>query len=217
MGGQAGTSSLIRNYPGFSRGVSGAHLAFRSFQQAWAFGTEYSFLREVQAPRHRGRAADGLDVRRQRRPQPQRGHRHRRRLPPPRRPRARGLVGPRVYYGAAVSRLRRWRGRTCTSSAGELGRPGGAAPRPLRASGDAARAGPSLAASMSDYLIAQLEATRNVSHPLPARRCRAVAQADGCLGRLTLGEQRGGPGEGEEVPAAAASSCSSARCPARSA
>ena len=49
VGGQAGTSSLIRNYPGFSRGVSGAHLAFRSFQQAWSFGSEYSFLREVQA------------------------------------------------------------------------------------------------------------------------------------------------------------------------
>ena len=29
VGGQAGTSSLIRNYPGFSRGISGAHLAFR--------------------------------------------------------------------------------------------------------------------------------------------------------------------------------------------
>jgi len=41
VGGQAGTSSLIRNYPGFVRGVSGAHLAFRSFQQAWAFGAEF--------------------------------------------------------------------------------------------------------------------------------------------------------------------------------
>ena len=49
VGGQAGTSSLIRNYPGFSRGVSGAHLAFRSFQQAWAFGTEYSFMRPVES------------------------------------------------------------------------------------------------------------------------------------------------------------------------
>ncbi len=38
VGGQAGTSSLIRNYPGFSRGVSGAHLAYRSFHQAWTFG-----------------------------------------------------------------------------------------------------------------------------------------------------------------------------------
>ena len=47
VGGQAGTSSLIRNYPGFSRGVSGAHLAFRSFQQAWSFGAEFLFMREA--------------------------------------------------------------------------------------------------------------------------------------------------------------------------
>src|SRR4029450_12482903 len=47
VGGQAGTSSLIRNYPGFIRGVSGAHLAFRSFQQAWMFGAEFLFFREV--------------------------------------------------------------------------------------------------------------------------------------------------------------------------
>ena len=38
VGGQAGTSSLIRNYPGFSAGISGAKLAFRSFQQAWTSG-----------------------------------------------------------------------------------------------------------------------------------------------------------------------------------
>ena len=47
VGGQAGTSSLIRNYPGFSRGISGAHLAFRAFQQAWSFGAEFTFMREV--------------------------------------------------------------------------------------------------------------------------------------------------------------------------
>jgi thioredoxin reductase (NADPH) len=47
IGGQAGTSSLIRNYPGFARGISGAHLAIRTFQQAWSFGAEFYFLREV--------------------------------------------------------------------------------------------------------------------------------------------------------------------------
>jgi thioredoxin reductase (NADPH) len=47
VGGQAGTSSLIRNYPGFSRGVSGAHLAYRSFQQAWTFGAEFLFFRHA--------------------------------------------------------------------------------------------------------------------------------------------------------------------------
>jgi len=35
FGGQAGTSSLIRNYPGFPHGISGDDLAFRTFEQAW--------------------------------------------------------------------------------------------------------------------------------------------------------------------------------------
>jgi len=40
MGGQAGTSSMIRNYLGFPRGISGAELATRAFEQAILFGTE---------------------------------------------------------------------------------------------------------------------------------------------------------------------------------
>ncbi|MDQ3784661.1 MAG: FAD-dependent oxidoreductase [Actinomycetota bacterium] len=46
VGGQAGTSSLIRNYPGFPQGVSGNKLAFSMFLQAWAFGTRFHFMRE---------------------------------------------------------------------------------------------------------------------------------------------------------------------------
>jgi thioredoxin reductase (NADPH) len=48
LGGQAGSSSLIRNYLGFSRGVSGAELAQRGYQQAWVFGTHFLFMREVE-------------------------------------------------------------------------------------------------------------------------------------------------------------------------
>ena len=47
IGGQAGSSSLIRNYLGFARGVSGAELAQRAFQQAWMFGTRFLLMREV--------------------------------------------------------------------------------------------------------------------------------------------------------------------------
>jgi thioredoxin reductase (NADPH) len=47
VGGQAGSSSLIRNYLGFSRGVSGAALAQRGYQQAWVFGADVLLLREV--------------------------------------------------------------------------------------------------------------------------------------------------------------------------
>jgi thioredoxin reductase (NADPH) len=47
IGGQAGASSLIRNYLGFSRGVSGAELAQRAYQQAWVFGTRFLLARAV--------------------------------------------------------------------------------------------------------------------------------------------------------------------------
>jgi thioredoxin reductase/DNA-binding NarL/FixJ family response regulator len=47
IGGQAGSSSMIRNYLGFARGVSGAELADRAYQQAWAFGTRFLVGTEV--------------------------------------------------------------------------------------------------------------------------------------------------------------------------
>jgi thioredoxin reductase (NADPH) len=47
IGGQASTSSLIRNYLGFPLGVSGADLCNRALDQAWSFGAETSVLREV--------------------------------------------------------------------------------------------------------------------------------------------------------------------------
>jgi thioredoxin reductase (NADPH) len=49
IGGQAGSSSLIRNYLGFSRGVSGAELAQRGYQQAWVFGAHFVLMRDVVA------------------------------------------------------------------------------------------------------------------------------------------------------------------------
>jgi thioredoxin reductase (NADPH) len=44
MGGQAGTSSRIRNFLGFPSGISGGELAQRAFQQAWMFGAEFVFI-----------------------------------------------------------------------------------------------------------------------------------------------------------------------------
>jgi thioredoxin reductase (NADPH) len=48
IGGQAGTSSMIRNYPGFAQGVTGARLAFETYQQAWFFGTTFAFMRQLE-------------------------------------------------------------------------------------------------------------------------------------------------------------------------
>jgi thioredoxin reductase len=56
VGGQAGTSSLIRNFPGFPKGVSGGKLAFAAFQQAWSFGATFHFGRAAV-----GLRADGTD------------------------------------------------------------------------------------------------------------------------------------------------------------
>jgi thioredoxin reductase (NADPH) len=47
IGGQAGTSSMIRNYPGFAQGVTGARLAMAGYQQAWFFGTTFLFMRQL--------------------------------------------------------------------------------------------------------------------------------------------------------------------------
>ncbi|MYM20443.1 FAD-dependent oxidoreductase [Brevibacterium sp. 5221] len=41
IGGQAGTSSMIRNYLGFPHGISGMRLAFRARTQATRFGTRF--------------------------------------------------------------------------------------------------------------------------------------------------------------------------------
>jgi thioredoxin reductase (NADPH) len=54
VGGQAGASMLIRNYLGFPRGISGADLAHRAYEQAWLFGAKYILVREVRTLRPQG-------------------------------------------------------------------------------------------------------------------------------------------------------------------
>jgi len=67
VGGQAGASSLIRNYLGFPRGISGAELAQRAYQQAWLFGAKYALAREVAGLSVRGderivKLSDGREI-----------------------------------------------------------------------------------------------------------------------------------------------------------
>ncbi|MFN8028399.1 MAG: FAD-dependent oxidoreductase [Acidimicrobiia bacterium] len=47
IGGQSTSSSLIRNYLGFPRGVSGRRLAQDAYQQAWVFGAKFVFMHPV--------------------------------------------------------------------------------------------------------------------------------------------------------------------------
>ena len=49
IGGQAGTSSMIRNYLGFHRGISGGELAHRAWQQATLLGAEFIFTNRATA------------------------------------------------------------------------------------------------------------------------------------------------------------------------
>ena len=164
VGGQAGTSSLIRNYPGFSRGVSGAHLAYRSFHQAWVFGAEFLFMRQVErlgvdgnlhtvtmsdGSEVQGRTvvvATGMDYRRLGVAQLE------------------ALVGRGVFYGAAVSEAPSMAGRrACVVGGGNSA--GQAALHIAKYAQHVTLLvrGTTLATSMSEYLITQLAATRNVT------------------------------------------------------
>jgi thioredoxin reductase (NADPH) len=44
IGGQAGTSSRIRNFLGFPAGISGGELAERAYEQAWMLGAEFVLM-----------------------------------------------------------------------------------------------------------------------------------------------------------------------------
>jgi thioredoxin reductase (NADPH) len=47
IGGQATSSSLIRNYLGFPRGVSGGRLAEQAYEQAWVLGASFAFMQRA--------------------------------------------------------------------------------------------------------------------------------------------------------------------------
>lgn len=159
IGGQAGSSSLIRNYLGFSRGVSGAELAQRAYQQAWVFGARFAHTRRVSGMRvvDGGFELDvaGGDVVRARAVVLASGVTYRRLSAPGLQP----FVGASVFYGASSVEARAQSGRDVLVVGG--GNSAGQAAlhlaRYARSVSLVVR-GPSLAASMSRYLIDQLDA-----------------------------------------------------------
>jgi thioredoxin reductase (NADPH) len=67
VGGQAGSSSLIRNYLGFPRGLGGGELAQRAYQQAWLFGAQFRLTHRASAleqrnGRHIVRTDSGAEI-----------------------------------------------------------------------------------------------------------------------------------------------------------
>jgi len=166
IGGQAGSSSLIRNYLGFSRGVSGSELAQRAYQQAWVFGARFAHTRRVTGVRlvdggfELDVAAAGVngaaaDVVRARAVVLASGVTYRRLAAPGLVP----FVGSSVFYGATSVEARAQTGRDVLVVGG--GNSAGQAAlhlaRYARSVSLVVR-GSSLAASMSQYLIDQLDA-----------------------------------------------------------
>ena len=164
IGGQAGTSSMIRNYLGFQRGISGGELAHRAWEQATLLGADFVFTNRVMALTSKdgehvltledgsqvaARAviiATGVTYRRLDIPELDR------------------LVGAGVFYGTA--------GVMAPAVAGEnvsvVGGANSAGQAALHLAKYAAQVtllvrGSSLAAGMSDYLVRQIEATPNVA------------------------------------------------------
>ena len=198
IGGQAGTSSMIRNYLGFPRGIGGGELAHRAWEQAILFGAELVF----------GHRATGLEAR---------GHERLVRLDDGTLLRARAvvvatgvtyrrlgvpalerLVGAGVYYGAA--------GVEAPAAGHEVYVVGGA-----NSAGQAAVhlarfasrvtilvRGDSLEAGMSDYLVRQIAATPAIDVRLGTRVRDGVGEER--LERLVLED---GDGEIHEVAASA--------------
>ena len=196
-GGQAGSSPMIRNYPGFPHGVNGADLTMKSCEQAWLFGAHISFAQRV----------IGLDVRDGARVIRLEGGTEIaarsvviatgvswRRLGVPS---IEAMIGSGVFYGAAAGETKAMVGRRvflvgAGNSAGQtalhLARYAASVTMIVR--------GDDIARSMSDYLVREIEATPNISIRL---RTEVIdGGGDEKLQRLTL---RHGAGTAEEVDA----------------
>jgi thioredoxin reductase (NADPH) len=162
-GGQAGTSSMIRNYLGFPRGLSGDDLTNRALEQAWLFGSRLVVSQSATRLTARGSArlvqtTDGSEV-----------HARTvvlamgvawRRLGLPM---LEALIGAGVFYGAAAAEARAMRDRNVFV----LGAGNSAGQAAIHLAKYAARVtmvvrGGDLRSSMSDYLITEISTAPNI-------------------------------------------------------
>ena len=198
IGGQAGTSSMIRNYLGFPRGISGADLAQRAFEQSWLLGAEF-----VYGARAVGLRADGDErvvalgdggVITSRAVVLATGVAYRRLGVPG----LDALIGAGVFYGAAAPEAQAMTGEDVyvvggANSAGQAA---------LHLARFARRVtllvrGDDLGATMSDYLVREIEAAATIA---VRHRTEAVdGGGEGRLARLTLRDRS--TGATETVPA----------------
>jgi thioredoxin reductase (NADPH) len=200
LGGQAGTSSLIRNFLGFPTGVSGSELAVRAYEQAWLFGARFHFMHEVTTvhpgrEQHRLVLSNGAEIT-TRTVVLATGASYRKL----------GIatldafIGTGVFYGAAVAEAPAVAGKRVFVAGG--GNSAGQAALHLAKYADQVTLlvrGPHLAQSMSEYLITQITATPNIA----LRTNVEVVRADGdqLLRRLALQDTRTGEDEIHEADA----------------
>jgi thioredoxin reductase (NADPH) len=199
IGGQAGTSSMIRNYLGFPRGISGMRLAQRARNQALRFGTDF-FTGQVVEELRVGRdhaphvlCTDSGEVR-ARSVVVASGIAYRKLRVEP----IEELVGAGVYYGAAMTAAREMEdqdvfvvggGNSAGQAAVHLARFARSVTLLVRR--------PDLAGTMSSYLVGEIEYNPRIS----VRTCTTVVDGggDGRLEWLGLCDVR--TGETERVPA----------------
>jgi thioredoxin reductase (NADPH) len=191
IGGQATLSSLIRNYLGFPRGVSGARLSEQAYEQAWVLGADFAFMeRVVGLERENGRIrltlsehgsvsaravilATGATYRRIGVPELEE------------------LNGAGVFYGGPASEAHGLKGlEVCVvGGANSAGQAALHLARFARHVTLVVRAG-SLAAGMSHYLARQIEATPNVDVRVRTEVVGGGGE-DGWLRRLVLRDADG--------------------------
>ena len=163
IGGQATSSSLIRNYLGFPRGISGRRLARDAYNQAWVFGADFAFMTTVTGVAQDG---DGLVVSlddggsvRSSAVLLAMGASYRRLGVPS----LEALNGAGVFYGGSTSEAPALAGREAfvVGGANSAGQAALHLARYARHVTLVIR-GSSLSAGMSEYLVRQVDATENI-------------------------------------------------------
>lgn len=164
IGGQASSSSLIRNYLGFPVGIGGADLCNRALDQAWSFGAETSVLRaviDVRAEESQQTVvlADGTQLA-TRAVVLATGASYRRLGIP----RVEELVGAGVFYGGGITEAPAMIGQQVyvVGAGNAAGQAATHLARYADRVGMIVRGG-GLAATMSDYLVKTIEATENIN------------------------------------------------------
>ena len=163
-GGQAGTSSLIRNYLGFQRGISGDDLTNRAVEQAWLFGARFVLSQRathvsIRGPDRVVRITDGGEIT-ARTVVIATGVSWRRLGIPS----LETLIGAGVFYGAASAEAPAMRDReVCVVGAGNSAGQAALYLARYAASVTMLVRGERLGSTMSDYLVTEIENAPNIA------------------------------------------------------